>query len=163
MARFLNHLSLILLISAFFNTGFPQDNVGSVTGLPVPRYVVLKSKDINVRVAPGITEQLKFNYKCMLNPVEVTAEFDSWRKIRDSDGNDGWVHEAMLDGRKFVKVNGKNGAKILRLPSTRAKVIAIAEQGVIAKIVDCKDDWCKISLSNSYKGWVQKREIWGVS
>ncbi len=115
-----------------------------------------------MRVGPSITEQLKFNYKCTLNPVQITAEFDNWRQIKDSEGNEGWIHEAMLDGRKYVKIINDKGTNIFRLPNNRSKVIAIAEKGFIAKLIECKGDWCKITLSNRHKGWVYKRELWGA-
>lgn len=138
-----------------------EQKVGSVTGLQIPRFVVIKSRDVNMRSGPGVTYQSKINYKCIFIPVEVKSEFDNWRLVKDSEGNEGWIHEAMLDGRRYVQIL-KDETLVFRLPDPKSQPIARIEKGAIGKLVNCKNHWCQISFGRSYKGWVNKDNLWGV-
>ena len=157
---------LIVLIIILQNYAFPNDKVGVVTGLPIPRFVMLKSKDVNMRSGPGINYPLKINYKCYHLPLKVFSEFETWRLVRDSNGNEGWIHEVMLDKSRSVEVvcpQSQDGKiPILRLPDPKAKAIIVVERGTIANLIKCQGDWCKISLNKVYKGWIHKMNLWGV-
>jgi SH3-like domain-containing protein len=150
---------ILLLVPSLVSA--TDQKVGQVTGLPIPRFVVIKSRDVNMRSGPGVTYQSKINYKCIFTPVEVKSEFDNWRLVKDSNGNEGWIHEAMLDGRRYVQILN-NETLIFRLPDPRSQPIARVEKGAIGKLVSCKNDWCQISFGRSYKGWVNKNSLWGV-
>jgi len=155
---------LIILILEVY--AFPSEKVGTVTVLPIPRFVMLKSKDVNMRYGPGINYPLKMNYKCYHLPLKVLSEFETWRLVKDSNGNEGWIHEVMLDKNKSVEIVFDNTKdfriSILRLPDPKAKPIVLVENGTVANLIKCKGDWCKIALNKIYKGWIHKRNLWGV-
>lgn len=159
---------LIIFFCLFFlqNLVFANEKVGSITGLPLPRFVMLKSKDVNMRSGPGINYPLKINYKCYHLPVKVLAEIETWRLVKDSNGNEGWIHEAMLDKNKYVELISDNQndlkIKVFRLPDTKSKQIVQVEKGVVVKLIKCRDDWCNVSVAKSYKGWVHKNNLWGI-
>ena len=133
----------------------------NTSGLPVPRFVSLKSEEVNVRTGPGTRYPIQWVYHRSGLPVEVIEEYDIWRKIRDSDGTTGWVHKTMLDGHRNVVIIGKT-AQILRVDGeATAKPILKAEPQVIARLVECEKDWCRIQVSGR-KGWIAKKSIWGV-
>jgi SH3-like domain-containing protein len=146
-----------------------KDGVGSDTGLPVPRFVSLKSAKINVRRGPGNDNQITWVFKRKGLPVEIIAESGRWRKIRDHDGATGWVWHAMLDGRRSAIVMGKpdtaskiaDAVPLFTEPSEKSKVVAFAEVGVIARLPFCQDLWCELEV-NGYEGWVLRSEIWGA-
>ena len=73
----------------------------------VQRFVSLRADEVNVRAGPGVRYPVKWVFVRKLMPVEVIAEFDTWRKIRDWEGAEGWVHRAMLSGRRSIVVTGK--------------------------------------------------------
>lgn len=163
------HLLFLFLSFFFFSSDANSDpgKVGAVTGLPVPRFVVIKSKEANMRMGPGIGNPTKINYRCMFMPVEIRAEFENWRLVRDIEGNEGWIHEAMLDGRRYVQVS--RGSKtpdeevlMFRLPDKRSAPLGRTEHGAIARLIRCQSGWCQIIFSRSYKGWVPKEKLWGV-
>jgi SH3-like domain-containing protein len=130
-------------------------------GLPLPRFVSLKSDEANVRTGPGTRYPIQWVYRRAGMPVEVVEEYDLWRKIRDVEGTTGWVHKTMLDGRRTVMIKGKE-ARVMRLePEAKAKPILKAEPMVIARVVECQKDWCRIQLS-ARKGWIEKKHLWGV-
>ena len=93
-------------------------------------------------------------------PVEILATFDTWRKIRTSDGTIGWVHQGMLSGRRSVLVTG--GVRPLRHdPKTDGGIIAQLEPGVVARISRCDPAWCEVK-THGYRGWIARSEIWGL-
>ena len=99
------------------------DPVGPVTGLPLPRYASLKTDRVNLREGPSKDHATKWVYQRAGLPVEITAEFDIWRKVRDSEGVEGWVLHSLLSGRRTALVGaGKKGAryKIYARPATAA-------------------------------------------
>src|SRR5438876_886029 len=75
--------------------------------LPVPRFVSLRSEQVNVRTGPGERYPIEWVFTRRDLPVEIVAEFENWRKIRDSEGSEGWVHQRMLAGRRSVLVRDK--------------------------------------------------------
>lgn len=147
------------------NLSTPDSRVGTTSGLPVPRFVSLKSSRINVRRGPGPDNQILWVFKKKGLPVEVTAESGRWRRIRDRDGDVGWVWHSMLDGRRSALVTGLNGSKtpvaLFTEPSAKSAVVAYAEIGVVASMPFCQDKWCELEV-NGYEGWVLRSDIWGT-
>lgn len=139
--------------------------IGSESKLPVPRFVSLKSGRINVRRGPGPDNQILWVFEKKGLPVEVTAESGRWRRIRDREGDVGWVWHAMLDGRRTAIVTGHEGdaapVALQAEPETSANVVAYAEPGVIAQVKKCQDAWCELQASG-YEGWVPRDLVWGT-
>ncbi|MGQ9368158.1 SH3 domain-containing protein [Azospirillum sp. ST 5-10] len=130
------------------------------SGLPVPRFVTLRSDEVNVRTGPGVRYPVEWVFVRRGMPVEITAEFDTWRRIRDWEGSEGWVHQSLLSGRRGVVVLG--GTRTLRAePSPAAAAVATAEPGVMGTLERCTGPWCEVELKG-YKGWMQRTEMWGV-
>ena len=93
-------------------------------------------------------------------PVEIIKEFEHWRMIHDWQGTEGWVHERMVSGKRAVAVKG--GVRALhRLPDAASEVVARAEPGVFARLIECRGVWCRIEAAD-ITGWVQRNEVWGV-
>src|SRR3984885_13137712 len=97
------------LLSASVSTGFSaKDTALSSSGLPVPRYVSLKSDHVNVRAGPTKDNDVAWVYTRSGLPVEITAEFENWRRVRDSEGAEGWVYHSLLSGRRTAVVTMKS-------------------------------------------------------
>lgn len=129
-------------------------------GLPVPRFASLRSEQVNLRTGPGSQYPIEWVLTRREMPVEIVAEWENWRKIRDWQGTEGWVHERMLTGRRAAIVRG--GIRALhRSPEIAAPLVARAEPGVVARLVECQGGWCRIEADN-LTGWVQRGDIWGV-
>ena len=77
-----------------------KDSPMTASGLPVPRYVSLKSDHVNVRAGPTKDNDVAWVYTRSGLPVEITAEFENWRRVRDSEGAEGWVYHSLLSGRR---------------------------------------------------------------
>jgi SH3-like domain-containing protein len=95
-------------------------------------------------------------------PVEVIAEFDTWRKIRDPDGAEGWVHQSMLAGRRMVVVK-KDNAMLRRTADDTASAAAWLQAGVLGKLIQCpiNSAYCRVEV-DGYQGWLRREEFWGA-
>ena len=157
-------ITLLLIFASVLITplsGFTQGSQkGQVTNLPMPRYVSLKVKEANARRGPSLSHKIDWIYKRQNMPLEIYAEYENWRRVRDFEGLGGWVHYTLLSGTRYVLV--KNELLEMRLlPSIDAQVIAKVPQHNIATLDKCNKDWCRI-IDDGYKGWVPKNGIWGV-
>jgi SH3-like domain-containing protein len=130
------------------------------SGLPIPRFVSLKSAEVNVRSGPGTRYPITWVYRRENLPVEVIEEFDYWRKIKDVEGTSGWVHKQMIDGTRSMLT--RSGIHTLYSePDDTATPTLKAEAGVIGKLLECTQTWCRVQISGR-KAWIQKSHIYGV-
>ncbi len=130
------------------------------TAAAVQRYVTLRAAEVNLRAGPGEQFPIRWVYRRKGLPVEVIGKSDVWRKIRDWQGTEGWVHERMLTGTRGVIVRG--AVRSLRSdPDPASDVVARAEPGVIARLLECRGAWCEVETSD-IKGWLGRNEVWGV-
>lgn len=134
--------------------------VGPETNLPMPRFVSLKSNKANIRRGPGLTHRIDWVFLRKGMPLEVVAEHGHWRKVRDVDDATGWVHHALLRGRRSAVVIVEQ-AVLRKKPEKDAKQVAHAEPGVIFSVERCEANWCEVRRDR-FEGWVRKAEIWGV-
>jgi SH3-like domain-containing protein len=138
--------------------------MGSVTGRLVPRYVSLKTDRVNLREGPDKDHPTKWVFQRAGLPVEITAEFDTWRKIRDSEGTEGWVLHSLLSGRRTALVGpGKQNEtfKLWSHPSEKSNLAATLQSGVIANVRNCDGQWCRIE-GEGFDGYIQQTSLWGV-
>jgi SH3-like domain-containing protein len=154
-----------LFLAAVASSGACADvAVGSASGLPVPRFVSLKADRVNMHIGPAKHYETKWVYQRAGLPVEITAEFENWRRIRDSDGTEGWVYHSLLSGRRSGIVIAKSKDELVPLhekPDLESAVVARLEPGVIGAVKRCADGWCRIS-GRGFEGWIPQVRLWGV-
>jgi SH3-like domain-containing protein len=140
------------------------DPVGPVTKLPLPRFASLKTDRVNLREGPSKDHATKWVYERAGLPVEITAEFEIWRKVRDSEGIEGWVLHSLLSGRRTALVTpnkkGEN-SKIFARPSGSGELAATLQTGVIVNIRNCDGSWCLVD-GDGFKGYIEQVKLWGV-
>lgn len=158
MKRVLFILSLLLTAPAL---AAPEPSILNPSGLPIPRYVSLKSNDVNVRVGPGKRYPIRYVYNRARLPVEIVEEFAHWRKVRDYDGSVGWVHKGMVDGTRTALIMDKP-QNLYAKPEVTAQPILRAEPMVIGQLHECAPDWCRMEI-NGRNAWIRKADIWGVT
>ena len=151
---------IFLLALSFLLPRISMADLGRETGLEVPRFVSLSSNKIHVRAGPGRRYPIKWIFQRQNLPVKIIAEFDTWRKIKDHEGIEGWVHQRMLSGRRWVFILGEN-VIIRKEPSLTAQGVARLEPGVMAQLEDISGDWCLVEVG-SYTGWLLKTVVWGT-
>lgn len=126
------------------------------------RFQTLRSDKVNVRAGPASNYPIDWVFVRKGMPVEVVASFDTWRKIRDWEGTEGWVHQSMLAGRRGVIVQGKQPRSLRRDSNPTSAIVAILEVGVMGRLLRCEAAGCEIKV-DSYRGWLKHEELWGVA
>lgn len=138
------------------------ENGGS--GLPVPRFVSLKADKVNVRNGPNKDHDVAWVFNRAGLPVEVTAEFETWRRIRDADGAEGWVYHSMLSLRRTALVAPWLKGETVPMrdaPSADAKVVAKLEPSVLGVVKSCDRKFCRF-VGDGFDGYVQQNQLFGV-
>lgn len=135
---------------------------GSVTGLPLPRFVSLRSDEVNVRAGPGFQYPVNWVYQRKGLPVEIIEEFNVWRQILAPDGGTGWVHEATIRARRGFYVTSPK-APMLASPNPDANVVSYLTQGVSGVLLRCTatSDYCKIEV-DQHTGYLNIDQFWGA-
>src|SRR4029079_9136536 len=136
-----------------------QQRKGS--GLPIPRFASLRSDEVNVRTGPGTRYPVDWVFKRKGMPVEIVAEYENWRKIRDWQGASGWVHQSLLTGKRSFIIPAKP-ASLHKTPASAAELIAKLEPELTGDIRSCTGDWCRVRVSSGVSGWLERTELWGV-
>ncbi len=152
---------------AFFMALAPRAacaQVGTVSGLPMPRYASLKSDRVNLREGPSKEHRTAWVFQRSGLPVEITAEFENWRKIRDSEGSEGWVLHSLLSGRRTALVapwlKGEN-VPLMAEGNSSALKVAQLQSGVIVSLRKCDKSWCRV-LGKDFDGYIEQKRLWGV-
>lgn len=131
------------------------------TGLPIPRFVSLKSDEAYLRSGPGQRYPIEWVYQKKRLPVEIIQEFEHWRKIRDPEGGEGWMHSPLLSGRRTGLIRAESPVIFRDKPDASARIVARAEPGVIVDLSRCEGAWCRVG-AGGYSGWLQRNFIWGI-
>ena len=166
-------LAVVLAASVLMFVGVPQaasaqspaaaatePRRGPETGLPLPRYVSLKTSEGRARRGPARTHRIDWVFARRDMPLRVTAEFEHWRRVEDHEGQGGWMHHALLSGVRTVLVM-EDMAKMRAQPSPNAPEMAYLQAGVVARILRCEADWCRLGV-DGHRGWVERAALWGV-
>src|SRR5262245_2866526 len=136
------------------------------SSLSLPRFVSLKSDKVNVRSGPTKDHDVTWIYTRAGLPVEITAEYENWRRIRDWEGTEGWVYHSLLSGRRtgLVQPSAKSPDEYIQIymsPDGKSAVSAKLQRGVLGKVKRCSGSWCRIT-GEGFDGWVEQERLWGV-
>lgn len=166
--RFRSNLLMLLALVAALLAAAPgpalAQGVGKASGLPLPRYVSLKSDRVNLREGPSKDHRTAWVFQRAGLPVEVTAEAETWYRIRDSEGSEGWVLHSLLSGRRTALIAPWKKGDVLNLRAnsdSSAEVVAMLQAGVIASVRKCDGAWCRIT-GEGFDGYIEQTSLWGV-
>jgi SH3-like domain-containing protein len=137
---------------------------GSVSGLPIPRFVSLKSDRVNARSGPNKDQEVRWVYTRAGMPVEITAEFENWRRIRDWEGAEGWVYHSLLSGKRMAVVVPKSKDELVPLfenADIESAVTARLQSGVLGALKSCNGTWCQFS-GKGFDGFIRQERLWGA-
>jgi SH3-like domain-containing protein len=161
----------VALVFAASGEGLAVDGGGKAEGavsgkaaLPVPRFVSLKSDKVNVRRGPSTDQAIVWVFSRAGLPVEIIAESENWRRVRDSEGADGWVFHSMLSARRTALVapwTKEGSVPLYDSKSTGSRAVAALQAGVLGSVLSCDGEWCNMSVDD-YSGYVQQDKLWGV-
>jgi SH3-like domain-containing protein len=148
----------------------PAQEAGPVTQLPLPRYVSLKSDRVNLREGPSKDHRTRWVFQRAGLPVEVVGEFETWRRIRDAEGTEGWVLHSLLSGRRTAMVmpwsRDKDPVPLRERADDDGDVVARLQPGVIVGVRRCTGAWCRVAVAmpraRDLDGFVRQERLWGV-
>lgn len=143
-----------------------QDSTLGPSGLPLPRFVSLKSGKVNSRIGPGVNYPVDWLYLKPGLPMEIIQEYDNWRRVRDADGAEGWINQSLLSGHRTAIAapwqRGKPAQITLHSnPEKDSRTVAIIEPGVIGSIKSCNGEWCEMTFAGQ-TGWLNQSQVWGA-
>lgn len=153
-------LALIIAVPA----GAVGESTGSASGLPVPRYVSLKADKVNVRGGPSRDHEIAWVFTRAGIPVEITAESENWRRIRDAEGAEGWVFHSLLSGRRTALVSPSSKTETFPLyerAASSSRVVAHLQARVLGTVRECDGSWCRI-FGDGFDGFMEQHLLWGV-
>ena len=152
---------LLVFISIMIFSQVGNAEIGKETGLEIPRYVSLKSDDANIRVGPSKNYPIEIKYIKKNYPLKVLEEYEEWRKVEDFQKNFGWIHKSLISGTRTGIILLDHNKNIKLLNTINGNFIGEIGSRNIVFLEKCKIDWCLVS-SRNYKGWIDKKYIWGV-
>lgn len=138
-----------------------DDDPFKSTPYEIPRFVSLAKDKAYMRTGPGSRFPIGWTYNRKNLPVEITLEYENWRKVKDIDGGEGWVHMSLLSGKRFAVVEADDLIKLYAKTASDSRIMAYVEPGAIVRLLSCGHDWCQVN-ANGYKGWAVKKHLWGV-
>lgn len=161
----LSALALAAAVTPHPAIGAGDSATGPASGLPLPRFVSLKADRVNVRAGPTKDHEVVWVFTRAGLPVEITAEFENWRRIRDWEGAEGWVYHTLLSGRRtaLVAPQVKPSAllPIYEKADAHSGLAAELQPGVLATVKRCATGWCRLA-GNGFDGWIEQARLWGV-
>ncbi len=131
------------------------------TEYPLPRFVSLRSSEVYVRTGPGQKFPVQWIFTKKGIPVEITLEYDVWRKIKDFEGQEGWVHKSLLSGKRTGFAQSEKQIPLHIKSKENSNIQAYLEPKVLIHIALCDGTWCRVNAAG-YKGWLKQSSIWGV-
>ncbi len=167
--RLSKHLSRGLLLAALavcplaapLSGAVAQDRqVARTTEGENTRFASLRADDVNVRAGPGVRYPVKWKFVQRNMPVQIVAEYDTWRKIRDWEGAEGWVHRAMLSSKRSLIVVGQ-GQTMRKDATDDSAAVARLASGYVVMVSRCGREWCEVEASG-YEGWLRRDHVWGI-
>lgn len=131
------------------------------SGQPLPRFVSLAAGEANLRTGPGRRYPILWVYVRRRLPVEITAEYGQWRRIRDAEGTRGWVHSSLLSSTRTALIVGETRT-LFADPDPQSRPVLRAEAGVIGALEKCRQGWCRLKVGGK-RGWLPAGHVWGVT
>ncbi|WP_052371301.1 SH3 domain-containing protein [Iodidimonas nitroreducens] len=168
----------LMLVAGFFSAGLdqsgpsmgpapamaqmidPGERIPGASGLPLPRFVSLASDKAHMRTGPGQQYPILWTYVRRNIPLEITAEYGHWRRVRDWDGTQGWMHSALLSGNRTALVSG-GLHKLYQKPEPSDHPIFEVEAGVIVSLQNCTPLWCEVGAGGR-SAWIDRNALWGT-
>ena len=134
-------------------------NVHSIIYPITPKYASIKKERAYSRHNASFDAPLEFIYQKKNLPILIINKHDVWKRVRDIDGEEGWIHTSMISNKKtFINEKDQN---LLKYKDNSNIVNAIVKKGVVGKIINCGEKFCKVKIK-TYRGWMKKKYLWGI-
>jgi SH3-like domain-containing protein len=126
----------------------------------VPYWASITAGEAFLRSGPGRNYPAVWRYRRAGLPVIVLQVHESWRRVRDQEGTEGWMAAVLLSAERTAMVVGQiqpmRGA-----PNSAARLLWRVAPGVVGGIKHCSRGWCEFAVGGRV-GYVQVSGLWGV-
>jgi SH3-like domain-containing protein len=150
-----------LLVLLAFLAAFSSFDPASAQDRDVPYWASLRVDEVNMRVGPSANYPIDWVYRRAGLPVKVIRLYQGWRRVRDPDGAEGWIVARLLNPQRTAIVIGKDLAPMRAEPDGGSALRWNLEPGVVGKLGDCDEGWCKLDVKG-HRGWVEQSRLWGA-
>lgn len=123
------------------------------------KMVAVDRDRINVRSGPGLNYSILWHLERGF-PLQVIGSKQNWYRVRDYEGDVGWVYKPLTNGRAHVVVKRRE-INVRSGPGTNYRIIAKAREGVVFRTVSRQKGWLKVRHQNGTTGWVARHLVWG--
>ena len=113
----------------------------------------------NVRSGPGTDHQILWSVG-KYYPVDTIRRSGNWYKIRDFEGDMGWIHRSLLKKIPAVIVK-RTIVNVRKGPGINFRVVFQAEKGVSFRLLKRKGKWLKVRHEDGDVGWIHRNLVWG--
>jgi SH3-like domain-containing protein len=142
-----------------------SDSVATIkSGKCEPYYVSIKSGKVNAHVGPGKIYKVVYEYTQKYLPVKVIAQYDNWRKVKDPDGDEVWIHKSLLSTKRFI-ITRESITQLMADTKETSTTIAKIKRNFVMELLTVRGNWCKASFwwhGKKFTGWVRKSDVFGV-
>ena len=147
-------LALTLVLPALAQSPTVPNTPGGKT---FPRYASLKKGEVNVRSGPGNQYPILWVYNRAGYPVQLLTRYDNYFKLKDVEGEEGWVYIGMVSGQDTALVTGPSPAPLYRRDDTTSNLVAKLAPGVVVELdkAPCTTALCEVTVEG-LGGYVPK-------
>lgn len=119
----------------------------------------ITARRANVREGPGVRQAVLWQ-AWRLTPFVVLDWVGDWAKVRDYEGDDGWVHGSLLGDAPTVIVVAKS-AVVRGGPGAGYRGLWTLEEGYTLRVLAVDGVWLKVTDDDEVSGWVLRKTVWG--
>lgn len=146
----------LLAASFLFFSNAAADSTPSASA---PHFMSLRTEGANGRRGPGIEHRIDWIYQRRDLPLEVIGQSGPWRRVRDPDGTEVWMHVQNLEERATAYV--REPATLRRSAREAASPVAYLAPGVVGAVTGCQGEWRRLAVAGRV-GWVRAEALWGA-
>lgn len=121
--------------------------------------ISIKANAANLRAAPGksgeVLWQLDRGY-----PLEVLERQGRWLKVRDFEGDQGWVAASTTSARPYHVVRARS-ARLRAGPGDEHPALGYAVYGQVLQTELRGADWVRVRLAPGRTAWIARDLLWG--
>ncbi|HXZ49030.1 MAG TPA: SH3 domain-containing protein [Usitatibacter sp.] len=95
-------------------------------------------------------------------PFEILVKLDQWTKVRDANGEVGWVENAAFGDRNMVVVTVPL-ADVRAAPDPQSPLVFEAYKQVLLEVLEPPaNGWVKVRHRDGQEGYIRTSHVWGV-
>ncbi|MBA3015278.1 MAG: SH3 domain-containing protein [Proteobacteria bacterium] len=121
--------------------------------------VSIAREEVNMRSGPGTRHPVMWELGRGF-PLKTLERKGNWLRVKDFEGDTGWVYRKLTDKTPFVVVSRKI-VNIRSGPGKKYQIVGKAEYGTVLKLIKKGKGWVNVKHSSKIIGWIKGSLVWG--